>query len=127
MGEILARVSQEKGVELVDDRSRKIEGIGSMTPEDAAYLARGMLALAATLPGPNPPEVGTLGGDAHLPVAKWAVGASAFTGKPILLLTLPSGIELSFAIWPDGAKGLGTALIKQAEGSPLQEQSGTIH
>jgi len=50
VGEMLARVSPEKGVELIDERSVKLEGVGSMTPEDAAYLARGMLALAVPCP-----------------------------------------------------------------------------
>lgn len=127
MGEIQARVSEDEGIELVDDQSGKIEAIGSMTPEDAGYLARGMLALAAALPSSNPPKVGTLGGDAHLPVAKWTVGASAFTREPVIILTLVSGIELTFAVWPDGAKGLGAALLAQAHGSPVERQSGTIH
>jgi hypothetical protein len=127
VGEILARVSPEKGVELMDDRSAKIEGVGSMTPEDAAYLARGMLALAVTLPGQNPPKVGAIGGDAHLPVVKWTVGASVFTGWPVLSLTLPSGIEFMFEIWPDGAKQLGAALQSQAHGSPPERPSGILH
>jgi hypothetical protein len=127
MGEILARVSSNNGIELVDDRSGKIEAVGSMTPEDAAFLARGILALATALPSRYPPKVGALGGDARLPVAKWTVGASIFTGEPVILLTLPSSIELTFAIWPDGAKGLGTALLAQAQGSPVERQSGTMH
>jgi hypothetical protein len=49
MAEILARVSPDKRIELVDERSVKIETVDSMLADDAAYLARGMLALAVTL------------------------------------------------------------------------------
>jgi hypothetical protein len=35
-GRDMARVSSDNGIELVDDRSGKIEAAGSMTPEDAA-------------------------------------------------------------------------------------------
>jgi hypothetical protein len=128
MVEIMARISPEGGVELADDRSAKIEAVDSMTPLDAAYLARGLLSCAAVLSGPNPPKVGIIGGDAHLPVVRWTVGVSKFTAEPVLILSFPPGIELTFQIWPQGAKELGAALIAQAQGSaPLGGQSGTVH
>jgi hypothetical protein len=127
MAEILAKIGPERTVELAVDGWRKIEEVPPISPQDAAYLGRSMLACAATLSGPHPVKVGTLCTDAHLPVIKWAVGPSAFTGEPVLILTIPSGIELSFAIWPQGAKEIGAALVAQAQGSPLERQSGTVH
>jgi hypothetical protein len=127
MTEIMARIGQNGDVELIDDRSAKIEAAGSMTPHDAVYLARGILSCATALSGPNPPKPGAIVGDAHLPVVKWTVGASTFTAEPVLILSVPSGIELTFAIWPQGAKELGAALLAQAQGSPLERQSGTVH
>ena len=128
MAEILARISQEGCVELVDDRSAKIEAVNSMTPHDAAFLARGMLSCAAALSGPKPPKAGTIVGDAHLPVIFWKVGSSNINGQPVLILSIPSGIELIFQMPPQGAKELGAALIAQGEGSaPLGGQRGTIH
>lgn len=126
MTEIMARVSAKGEVELIDERSVKIE-TPAMTPYDAAYLARGMLSCAVALSGPNPPKIGAICGDAHLPVVKWTVGSSTITGAPVLILSIPSGIELTFAIWPQGAKELGAALVAQAQGTPLERQSGTVH
>lgn len=128
MTEILARISATNGIELVNERSEKIEGAGTLTPHEAAYLARGMLACAAALSGANPPTTGALGGDAHFPVMQWKVGASAFNGEPLLLITIPSGIELTFQMPPQGAIQMGVALVNRGQGTePLGLQSGSIH
>jgi hypothetical protein len=128
MVEIMARVSAGARVELIDDRSAIIKSVVPMTPFDAAYLARGMLACAAALSGANPPKTGTTVGDAHLPVMKWVVGASRITGDPVLILSIPSGIELTFQLPPQTAKELGAALISQGAGSaPPGGHSGTVH
>jgi len=128
MAEIMARISTVAGVELVDERSRKVEALASMAPADAAYLARGILSCAAALSGPNPPKAGTIVGDAHLPVMRWVVGSSTVNGEPVLILSIPSGIELTFQMPPQGAKAMGAALIAQGEGSaPPEGQRGTIH
>jgi hypothetical protein len=128
MTEMMARISPQGGVDLADDGSAKIGAVDSMSPLDAAYLARGLLACAAALSGPNPPKVGAIVGEAHLPVMKWAVGASEINGLPVLNLSVPPGIELTFQMPPQDAKALGDALIAQAQGSaPLEGQSGTVH
>jgi hypothetical protein len=73
MTEIMARISSGGCVELIDDSSAIIKSVDPMTPQDAAYLARGMLACAAALLGPNPPSAGAIGGDAHLPIMTWVL------------------------------------------------------
>ena len=50
MTEIMARINAEGRVELIDDRSARIESAANMTPFDTAYFARGMLACAAASP-----------------------------------------------------------------------------
>src|SRR5580700_3072720 len=117
MAEIMARISPQGGVELVDDRLVKIIAVDSMTPRDAAFLARSILSCAVALSGPNRPEVGALVGDAHLPIMTWKVSSSNINGQPVLILSVPSGIELTFQMPPQGAKELGAALIAQGEGS----------
>lgn len=96
-----------------------------MSPEDGAYLGRGMLACAAALCGPNPPESGTVIANVSLPVTKWVVGSDA-NGGIVLALTIPSGIELTFQMPQHGAMAIGVALAAQAEGS-AKGHSGTIH
>lgn len=91
MAEIMARIGPAGSVELIDDRSMVIPTVGAMTPMDAAYLARGMLASAVALSGPNAPSPGTIVGDAHLPIMKWAVGASSVTGDPVLIFRCHQG------------------------------------
>ena len=128
MSETIARVNSSAGIDLVDERMRKIEGAASMTPLDAAWLARGLLACAATLTGQNTPTPGTIVGDAHLPIMRWATGTSKFNGKPVLILSVPPGFELTFEMTPAGAKELGAALVAFGEGrSPPEGHRGTIH
>jgi hypothetical protein len=128
MTEIMARISSGGRVELIDDSSAIIKSVDPMTPQDAAYLARGMLACAAALLGPNPPSAGAIGGDAHLPIMTWGVSTSTVTGAPVLILSIPSGIELTFSITPEGAKEVGAALIAQGEDSaPPEGRTGTVH
>lgn len=128
MTEIIAKVGPDRGIELVEHRAGKMHLVGSMTPQDGAYLARGMLACAAALSGPNPPAAGTVVGDVHLPVAKWTVSASSSNGEPVLILTIPSGIELTFQMSRHGAQEIGAALVAQGQGTaPLWGHSGTIH
>ena len=127
MAEIIAKVSPERGIELVEHRAGKSHLLGMMTPQDGAYLARGMLACAAALSGPNPPAAGEMVGDLHLPVTKWAVAAASSNGAPLLILTSASGIELSFQLTRRGAQEIGGALLTQAQGTaPLWGHSGTM-
>ena len=76
MSEIIARISADRRVELTVDGAAKIAGADPMTAEEAAFLARGILASAAALSAPNAPAPGTIIGDAHLPAMTWAVGSS---------------------------------------------------
>lgn len=129
MAEILARTNAEGSVELVDDRSASIKSIDPMTPFDAAYLARGILSCAAALSGTNPPQAGTIVGYAHLPIMTWTIKWSTVTGKPVLILSVPPGIELTFEITQEGAKELGAALVSLGNEQPLPPEGrhGTIH
>lgn len=128
MTEIMARISSDARVEVIDDRSTLIKSVEAMAPPDAAYLARGLLACAVALSGQNPPKAGTIVGDAHMPVMKWMVGTSKVNGEPVLILTVPPGIELTFQMPSKGAKDLGNALLSQGEGTaPPEGHRGTIH
>jgi hypothetical protein len=117
MVEIMARIGSEGRVELVDDVSAPVKSIAPMTPLDAAYLARGMLACAVMLSGQKPPTAGRIISDAHLPVAKWVVGMSTVSGEPILMLSIASGIDLVFVMTRYGAIEMGSTLVSQGQGS----------
>jgi len=102
MDEILAKVGPEQSIELEKYHAGKTATLGHMTPQDGAYLARGMLACAAALCGPDPPLVGTVIADAPLPVLRWAVKPSEGDGI-VLTVTIQSGLELTFRV-PRGAR-----------------------
>ena len=123
MPEIIARVAADGQIELITEKAIRLESIGTLTPNDAAFLARGILACAAAVSGANPPKVGTLVGDAHLPITKWVIGTSNINGELVLLLSIPSGIELTFQIPAQAAKEIAAALIVQADkcGPPLDK------
>jgi len=128
MAEIIARIAADHKIELTSDGTAKLSGTDPMTPEDAAFLARGILACAATQSAPNAPPPGTIVGDAHLPPMTWGVGVSPLTGEPILVLSVPPGIELTFVMPPQGAIALGRALVARGEGTaPPEPQRGTVH
>jgi len=96
MDEIIAKVGPEQSIELVEyhHHSGKTVSLGHMTPQDGAYLARGMLACAVALCGPDPPQVGTVIADAPLPVQRWATRRS--DDGLVLTVTIQSGTELTF-------------------------------
>ena len=129
MSETIAKIAPDRKVELVnDDRMQKIEAVEAMDPQNAAFLARAILACSAALSGPHPPSVGTVGGDAHLPIVRWIVSSSNITHEPVLILSIPPGIELTFVMPRHGARELGDALIAQAQGTaPVEGQRGTVH
>jgi len=95
MTEVVARINAEGRVELIDVRTARIESAATMTPFDTAYLARGMLACAAALSSASPPKAGAIGGDADLPVMKWVVTSSTLTSQPVIIFSIPPGIELT--------------------------------
>ena len=71
--EILARIAAGGRIELANEGSATIADADSMTPDDAAYLARGLLASAVALASVNPPQEGALVGDASIPVEQFLV------------------------------------------------------
>ena len=97
MDEILAKIGPEQSIELEKFHAGKTATLGHMTPQDGAYLARGMLACAAALCGPDPPLVGTVIADAPLPVLHWAV-KPAEGDDFVLTVTIQSGIDLTFRV-----------------------------
>lgn len=128
MTEIMARISQQNGVELADERGTKVDAVPPMTTREAAFLARGILACAVALHSPRPVPAGTIIGDAHMPIMSWRVGKSNITGDPVMLLTIPSGIELTFVMSTQGAIEMGAALVSQGQGSaPPEGHRGTVH
>jgi hypothetical protein len=127
MTEIIARISANAGVELIGDQSKLIDAVGSLSPMDAAYLARGIFSCAAMLSGANPPKAGVLVSDVHIPPLAWRVGISRLAGDPVLILSVPPGIELTFLLPAEHARKIAGALIAQADGvSPPEGQRGML-
>jgi len=128
MTEIMARIAANGQVELIDGSSVRIDAILPLTANDAAYLARGMLACAVALFATNAPKTGDIGGDIHMPITAWTVGLSAINGDVALILTVPSGISLTFVMPKGGAVEIGRALVARGQGTePLGDRSGTVH
>jgi len=126
--EIIPRTAPNQTVELTKDGSAPIGSIDPITPQAAAFLARGILGCAAALSGANPPPVGTLVGDAHLPIMQWRTGRLNINGEPVLMLSIPPGIELTFQLPEITARALGKALLDEGDRSaPLGGQRGTVH
>jgi hypothetical protein len=98
MNEIIAKIGPEHSIELVEFRSGKVGSRLHMTPDDGAYLARAILACAASLHSATPPQVGEIVTDSHLPVSSWKILPSA--NELLLTLTISSGIELTFQMPP---------------------------
>lgn len=105
MDEIIAEVGPEHSVELVRHHGGKRGAIGRMAPQDAAYLARGILSCADALCGANPPPLGTITADAHLAVTRWDVSQS--DGELLLTLTIKPGIDLTFQIATQAGVDIG--------------------
>lgn len=127
MAEIMARVSAGNLVELIDERATVIKS-APMVPRDAAYLGRGLLACAAVMSGPNPPPLGFIAGDAHLPILKWVVTTASATGQPVLMLSIPGGVELTFAMTPQTEKRMAEHLRAHAAGEPPPaDRPDTVH
>lgn len=94
MDEVIAKVGPEANIEIVEHHSGKIRSRLFMTPQDGAYLARGLLSCSAALCGSDPPPAGTIIPDSHIPVLKWTVDSSH--DELVLTVTIRSGIELRF-------------------------------
>ena len=105
MDEIISEVGPEHSVELVRHHAGKRSAVGRMAPQDAAYLARGILACADALCGSNPPPLGTITADTHLTATRWDVSQSG--DELLLTLTIRSGIDLTFRIARQAAQKIG--------------------
>jgi|HubBroStandDraft_6_1064221.scaffolds.fasta_scaffold239538_3 hypothetical protein len=92
-----------------------------MTPEEAAFLARSLLACAGLI-ALKAAENGKLYADAHLPVLKWQVTSQTGTGNPVVIFSVPPGIDLTFQVTRQTEREFGAALVAHAEGSPPPEQ-----
>ena len=94
MDEVIAKVGPEASIEIVEHHSGKVRSSAFMTPRDATYLARGLLACATALCGPDPPQPRTIFANAHTPALKGV--AEVCDGGFLLTIKVRSGIELSF-------------------------------
>jgi hypothetical protein len=121
MGETTARIGAGGTIELVDERMVKIAGATLMTPDDAAFLARSLLSCAVRLIFDKSVKVGTLCADCHFPVLKWVVSTQTGTGLPVVIFSIPPGIDLTFQLSPPFEKALGTALAAHAAGDQSPE------
>jgi hypothetical protein len=116
MGETIATIAEGGNIELVDERMVKIAGASPMTPEDAAFLARSLLSCAAILAADKSAKIGQLYADAHFPILKWVVSQRTGTHVPIIVFSIPPGIDLTFQLSTQTEKELGAALVAHAEG-----------
>jgi hypothetical protein len=126
MSETIARIGPDRNVELVDERMVKISGAVPMTPADAAFLARSLLSCAALISLEKSPQVGALCADAHFPVLKWMITTQKGTSKPVVIFSIPPGIDLTFQMSSQVEKELGAALVAHSEGSPPPERPPDI-
>jgi hypothetical protein len=118
MRETVARIGQDGTIELVDEKMVPIAGTAPMTPSDAAFLARSLLSCAALISIEKSAKIGTLCADAHFPVLKWTITAQTETRKPIIIFSIPPGLDLTFQMSPQDEKKFGAALIAHSEGLP---------
>ena len=89
--EIIARVGPEQNIEFVLHRAHERKLVSHMTPQDATYLARGILACATALCGTNPPEAGMILADVPITVTKWVTRHSG-NNELLLILTVQSAL-----------------------------------
>jgi hypothetical protein len=116
MSETIARIADGGKIELVDERMIKIVGAQQMTPEEAAFLARGLLACAAVLTINKSAKQGAMIGDAHLPVLKWEVKVGTESRQPVIIFSIPPALALTFQLTTEVEGALGAALVAHAEG-----------
>jgi hypothetical protein len=128
MGETIAMVGQGGKVELIDSRMVKIDGVSSMTPAEAAFLARSLLSCAALIALGATPNIGAVVADLHFPVLKWSVTLQSGTPVPVVIFSVPPGIDLTFQLSPQVEKELGVALAAHAAGDrPLEQPPRRVH
>jgi hypothetical protein len=110
MDDIYARTKAAGLVELFDDQ----KGLASMTPVEAALLARSLLSCAAAQRAPNSPPDGSIIDRAYLPATKWDVRTSPLPASETLTLTI-SEVEFDFRVSALDARAIATALASLAD------------
>ena len=110
----LARVAQNRQTEIIDDQSRRVGGIDDLSPDSAAFLGRALLACAA-LCAVDPPHIGATPADAHLPVLDFRIDPAVTTDEPLIIFSVPPGIELTFQLTQARAKAVKRG-VKQGVG-----------
>jgi hypothetical protein len=118
MGETMARIAEGGKVELVNERMTQVAA--PMTAEDAAFLARELFCCAAMLAF-GQAKIGALGGDGQIPVLKWTIGFGRDSRMPIVIFSIPPGIDVTFQLSPQVEKELGAALVAHSEGDKPPE------
>ena len=120
MSEINARIGQSGNIELVDESMVEITGMSPMTTAELAFLGRSLLSCAALLALDKSAQVGLLCADLHFPALKWVVSVQTGTRIPVLIFSIPPGIDLTFQMSPQFEKELGMALSLMLRGiNPL--------
>lgn len=126
MSETIASIGQDGKIELVDDKMVRIAGISAMSPEDAAFLARGLLSCAAVLSIDPKQEAGALCDGAHFPVLQYTIRTMADPLRPLITFTLPPGIDFEFQMTPQQAANFGQDLVAHAEGRPAPTRTPDV-
>jgi len=126
MSETIARIGQDGKVELVDDKMVRIAGVAAMSPEDAAYLARGLLSCAGVLSINPSPEVGALCDGAQLPALKYTIRTMTGTPRPLITFALPPGVDFDFQMSPEQARNFGQDLVAHADGLPAPQRAPDV-
>lgn len=85
-------------------------------PTEAAVLGRALLAASAVCRSlPPKPAAGSTIADCHFPVLKWETGVSNVNQSPIMRVTVPGGMLLTFEVPKEMAKEFGAALAAEGK------------
>lgn len=85
-------------------------------PSEAAVLGRALLAASAVCRSlPPKPPAGSVINDCHFPVLRWETGVSNVNQSPIMRVTLPGGVQLTFEVAKEAAKEFGAALTAEGK------------
>jgi hypothetical protein len=127
--EINARIGPNDSIELADESGRIIGSAAQALTADAAiHLAKELLACAVASLSKDKLKPGTIIGYTELPIQKWKTMTSPHTGRLILILSVPPGIELVFGLTEEGAQEMGDALVFAAKACRSSgAQSGAVH
>lgn len=85
-------------------------------PNEAAVLGRALMAASAVCRSlPPKPQSGSTITDCHFPVLKWETGVSNVNQAPIMRVTVPGGLQLTFEVAREAAKEFGAALTSEGK------------